>query len=200
MAAVGMAAGVARAAVEAEPIPDDFIKQFGLHTVQLFKEQFPTPPVKVDLDADKIQGVHVPDTMAVAVMPDKGLGEKTVAESKDKKAPLGVLLTMALSVEKDGVVVSGDKLATLEVVGLGKAPTFFMDVKGDKEEGRTLELFSKKSDEPVLTMPLTKKDGASKSALTVKLTNIDPEKKKAEAVFSVPGGYEANVKLGFVTP
>lgn len=197
---LGLVAGVARAAVEAEAIPEDFIKQFAPIAVQLMQQQFPTPPVKVDLDADKTQGMHVPDSLGVVLIPDRTLTEKTVAEAKDKKAPVAALIMRALSVEKEGAAVAADKVALLDVMGTFKLPTFFLDVKGDKEEGRTLELYSKKDDEPVVTAPLTKKEGETKSTLTVKLTNIDPEKKKADAILRFPGGYEASVKLAFVEP
>jgi len=50
------------------------------------------------------------------------------------------------------------------------------------------------------TTPLKKKDGEAKPNLVVKLTNIDPEKKVGDVVFSFPGGYEATVKLAYVEP
>ena len=197
---LGLAAGMARAAVEAEAIPDDIIKQAAPVLAKAVQEQIPTPPIKVDPDIEKAQGMHALEAVGVVILPDRMLNDKSVADSKDKKTPAGLLLTRNLSVEKDGVGIGGEKLATVEVVGLGKAATFFLDVKGDKEEGRTLELYSKKDDEPLATTPLKKKDGEAKPNLVVKLTNIDPEKKVGDVVFSFPGGYEATVKLAYVEP
>lgn len=180
--------------VMAEAIPADFIQQFAPFAVLLIQQQFPEPPVKVDLSAEKAQGFHVKEMLGIVLMPDKNLNAETVSKAGEKDSPVGVVATRSLTVEGKDAPVAADKLAVADFNGMIKIPVFFLSVKG-KGEDRTLEVYSKEGT-AVASAPLKKGAAADgDKPLAVKLTNIDLEKKKLDAVFSVSGGYEGTVKF-----
>jgi hypothetical protein len=194
LAAAAATAGVARANLMSEEIPADFVAQFAPFALQLLQAQFPDPPVKVEPLAEKTKGYHVQQQVAVVTMPDKNLTAKSIAECGEKAVPVAVCFTRALSVEgKDGVV-NADKLAAADFNGMLKIPVFFLAVKGEGEN-RLLEVYSKDGT-PLVVAPLKKQAGDDAAPVTVKLTNVDLEKKKADAAVSLPGGYETTLKMG----
>src|SRR5687767_7045464 len=98
-------AGGARAAVNAEAIPADFLQQFVPFAIQLIQQQFPNAPVKVDPAAEKSVGYHVQEMVGVVLMPDKNLSAKVVDEAGEKDVPVGWLATKSLAVgDKDGAI------------------------------------------------------------------------------------------------
>jgi hypothetical protein len=188
--------GAARAEVAAEAIPGDFIAQFAPLAVQLIQQQFPNPAVKVDPATDKAQGFHVKEMVGLVLMPDKNLTAKGIDEQGDKELPVGVLATKSLSLEDKDVVLAADKIAVADFNGMFKIPVFFLAVKA-KGADRTLEVYGKDG-KALASVPLKKQAGDAASLLTVKLTNIDLEKRKMDAVFSLAGAYEGTLKLGFL--
>jgi hypothetical protein len=196
--AVIAAAGIARAEVVAEAIPSDTIQTVAPFAVQAIQQQFPNPPVKVDPNTEKIFGYHVKQAVAMVVVPDRNLTAKAIEETADSDVPVAIVTTKSLSFrEKDKeTVVSGDKLAVADVNGVLKLPVFFLSIKRQGAD-RVLQIYSK-DQKPVLSAPLKKEGEASDAPLTVKLTNIDLEKKTLDATFFLAGGYQSTFKLGFL--
>jgi len=187
------AAGTARAAVTAEPIPAEFLQQFGPIAIQVIQAQFPNPPVKVDPQGDKIVGSHVEEKVGIVVVPDKNLTPKAVEEAGDKDVPVAVVATKSLSLQDGDGAVSKDKVALADVNGMVKLPLFFLAVRGNAAE-RTLVVYSKE-DKPLATLPLKKQTGDVAVPVAVKLTDIDLDKKTANATFCLNGTYEATIKM-----
>jgi hypothetical protein len=196
--ALAAAVGIARAEVAAEAIPADFIQQFVQLAAPLLQQQFPNPPVKVDINGDKTTGYHVQEMVGLVVMPDKNVSAKAVEEAADKEVPVALIATKSLSVEDNGQAVNGDKLAQADVAGMFKLPVFFVSVKA-KGEDRTLEIYSKENT-AVASVPLKKQAGDASVPVGLKLTNIDLPNKKMDATISVAGAYEGTVKLAVVGP
>ena len=187
-------AGVVHAQVAAEKIPADFLAQFAPFAIALLQQQFPNPPVKVDVSAEKALGYHVKEQVGVVVLPDKNLTGKAIEEAADKEIPAAVIATKSLSLEEKGELIGSDKLAVADFNGQIKIPVFFVSVKGKGEE-RTLEIYSKEG-KPLVSVPLKKQAGDAEAPVDVKLTNIDLEKKKLDATISLGGAYETSLKLG----
>jgi hypothetical protein len=196
---VGLAAGVRAAdAVEAEAIPPDFIQQFAPVATLFFQQQFPNPPVKIDPNAEKALGYHVKESVAALAIPDKALTEAVIKDAKDKDVPVGVLTCKSLSLlakDKDETLPA-DKVAILDIQGQIKLSVFFLAVQGEGDN-RTLRIYSKDTKDPVAIAPLKKMSGDANNPIGMKLTNIDPEKKRAEMTLNLGGAYEGTVKLGF---
>lgn len=188
-------AGVARAAeaVAAEAIPADFIQQFAPFAIQLIQQQFPDPPVKVEPRPDKALGFHVKEMLGVVLMPDKNLTAEAIEKAGEKEVPVCVLSTKSLTIEGKDAVVGADKVAVADFNGMFKIPVFFLAVKAKGEE-RTLEIYSKNGT-AVSSVPLKKQAGDAEQPVALKLTNIDLEKKKMDATFSLGGAYEGTLKL-----
>jgi hypothetical protein len=191
-------AGGARAAVNAEAIPPDFLQQFAPFAIQLIQQQFPNAPVKVDPSAEKTVGYHVQEMVGVVLMPDKNLTAKVVEEAGEKEVPIAVLATKSLAVgDKDGAV-NKEKVAIADFNGMFKIPVFFLSVKGAAAD-RTLVVYSKEGT-PLATAPLKKQAGDAAAPVQMKLTDIDLEKKTLNATVSLNGAYEGTLKLGFLEP
>lgn len=187
--------GAARAAdVTAEPIPPDFIQQFAPFAVQLIQQQFPNAPVKVDPQTDKAQGFHVKEMLGVVMMPDKNLTAEAIEKAADKDVPVAVLATKGLSVQNKDAVVGADKVAVADFNGMFKIPVFFLAIRG-KGDDRTLEVYSKDGTS-IDSVPVKKMAGDKESPCSIKISNIDIEKKKMDVIFSLGGAYETTVKLG----
>lgn len=189
-----LASGIARAAVEAEPIPADVIQQIMPLASQVIAAQFPNPPVKVEPLLEKTTGWHVQEEFGCVVMPDKNLAPAVVNAAGDKSVPAGVLVTRKLSLEVDGKLQGEDKIAVADLNGVAKLPIFFLAVKGKGEE-RSLEVYSRDGT-PVATAPLRKQDLDATEQLSVRLKNIDLEKKRLDLQVRVAGTLEATLKLG----
>src|SRR6187549_3157909 len=90
--------GARAAAVDAEPIPPDFLQQFTPFAIQLIQSQFPNAPVKVDPAAEKTVGYHVKEMVGLVAMPDKNLTCKAIDEAGDKEIPVAWIATKSLCV------------------------------------------------------------------------------------------------------
>jgi hypothetical protein len=195
----GLAAGAVRAAdVEAEAIPAEFIQQFAPIATLLFQQQFPNPPIKVDPNAEKALGYHVKESVAALAIPDKALNEAALKDAKDKDVPVGVVTCKSLSLlakDKDETLPA-DKVAVLDIQGQIKLAVFFLAVQAEGEN-RVLRIYSKDVKEPVAIVPLKKMAGDANNPIGMKLTNVDPEKKRADMTLNLGGAYEGTVKLGF---
>jgi hypothetical protein len=191
-------AGAARVAlaVDAEAIPEEFAQQFAPFVVQLVQQQVPDPPVKVDPVPEKSQGMHIPDSLGVVVMPDRALDANAVSGAKDKKVPAGLLLTRALTIKGKNGAVPADQLSLLDFMEQFKLPVMFLEVKG-AEEKRHLLIHSKPGKDPLAEVEL-KKGGENRPSLQVKLSEVEVVKKSARLTFFVPGGYEGTIELAIV--
>jgi hypothetical protein len=196
--ALATVVGVARAEVAAEAIPADFVQQFIQLALPLMQQQFPNPPVKVDVNGEKTVGYHVQEKVGLVVMPDKNVTAKAVEECADKELPLALVATKSLVVPGNDGQVRAEKLAVADVAGMFRLPVFFLSVKGKGEE-RTLEIYGK-DNQAIASVPLKKQPGDAAQPVGLKLTNIDVEGKKMEALVSVAGAYEGNVKLTVAEP
>jgi len=194
-AAVLAAGGAARAAVEAQPIPAEFLQQFGPLAVQVMQAQFPNPPVKVDPRVEKIVGSHVQESLGVVLVPDKNLAPKVIEEAGDKDVPVAVLVAKSLNLQMADGPVSKDRLAIAEVTDQVKLPVFFLAARGNAAE-RTLLVYGKDG-KPITTLPLKKATGDLSAPVALKLTDIDPEKKTLNATISLNGSYETTVKMAY---
>lgn len=195
---VGLTAGVRAANVEPEEIPAEFIQQFAPIATLLFQQQFPEPPVKVDPNAEKALGYHVKQEVAALAIPDKLLTEAVINDAKDKDVPVGVVTCKSLSLlakDKDETVPN-DKLALLDIQGQIKLSILFLAVQADGEN-KVLRIYGKDLKEPVATVPLKKMAGDATKPIAMKMTNVDPEKKRAEMTLSLGGAYEGTMKMGF---
>ena len=195
LAAVAVA-GVARAAVEPEPIPAELVQQLAPIAVQLLQTQIPEPPVKVDYHVEKALGFHVKEMFGVVGMPDKKLEAATIEKAGETAVPVGVIATRSLSmIEKDKeTVIPADRLAVVSFQDMFRLPVFFLAVKGKGDE-RTLEVYAKNGT-PIASAPLKKQAGDAANPLGLKLTNIDTEKKRVDCKISLGGAYEATVRMG----
>lgn len=191
-----VAGSVARAAaVEAEPIPPDFLQQFTPFAIQLIQSQFPNAPVKVDPAAEKTVGYHVKEMVGLVAMPDKNLTCKAIDEAGDKEVPVAWIATKSLSVQNGDGLLDKEKVAVADFNMMFKLPVFFLAAKGSGAD-HTLLIYSKDG-KPVATAPLKKQAGDTNVPLGLKLTDIDMEKKTLSATLSLNGAYEATIKMGF---
>ena len=184
----------ARAAVDAEPIPAEFLQQFVPFAIQIIQQQFPNPPVKVDPNADKATGYHVQETVGLVALPDKNLTAKAVEGAGEKDVPVAVIATRALTLQDKDANVPNEKVAVADLNMMFKVPVFFIGAKGNGEE-RTLHVYGKDGT-PLTSTPLRKAAVAGDEPLSLKLSNIDLEKKKADLTVGVAGAYEGTLKLG----
>ncbi len=194
--ALCLAGGAARAAVDAEAIPADVIQQLAPFIQEMLQKQFPTPPVKVEPVAEKATGYHVMESVAVLMMPDKNLTNDAVLKAGEKEVPVSVVIMRSLGLTtKDGAVPQ-DKLAAVDFNGMFKLPVFYLAVQA-KGEDRTLNVYSK--DGKAIVSVLMKKDAAAgEGPVSIKMANIDVEKKKGDLIVSVAGAYQATVGLTVV--
>ncbi|HTE16946.1 MAG TPA: hypothetical protein VK689_01025 [Armatimonadota bacterium] len=191
-----VAGGVARAAETAEAIPAEFLQQFSPLAMQLIQQQFPNPPVKVDLNADKAVGYHVKEMVAVVVIPDKAITGKAVEDAADKDVPVAVIATKSLTVRDKDKAVGADQLSVADFNGMFKIPVFYVAVRG-KGTDRTLEIYSKDG-KAISSTPLKKQAGDANQPVAVKLNNIDMEKKTLDLTVGVAGAYEGTVPMSFL--
>ena len=189
-----LAAGVARADVEAMAISPDYLAQVAPLAILLIQQQFPNAPVKVDPAADKAVGYHVEQKVGVVAMPDKNFSAKSIDEAGEKEVPVGVIATLSLSVQDKDTVISGDRLAVADLNGMAKLPLFFLAAHA-KGADRVLEVYSKDG-KPLVSIPLKKQASDAAMPLNVKLTNIKIEDKKLDATLILGGAYEGTLNLG----
>ena len=194
--AVALAAGVARAEETAEAIPAEFLQQFSPLAMQLIQQQFPNPPVKVDLNPDKAVGYHLKEMVAVVVVPDKAITGKAVEDAGDKDVPLAVIATKSLTVRDKDKAVGADQLSVADFNGMFKIPVFFVAVRG-KGADRTLEVYSKDG-KAIASAPLKKQTGDANQPIAVKMSNINLEKKTLDLTVGVAGAYEGTVPMAFL--
>ncbi|MFN3649383.1 MAG: hypothetical protein ACK47B_07350 [Armatimonadota bacterium] len=191
-AAVLAATGIARAAVDAEPIPADYLQQLAPIALQLFQDQFPNPPVKVTANLEKVSGYHVMQQVGVVVMPDKNLTADAVAKSAEKEAPAAIVVARGLTFKNKDKAVPAERIANADL-GQAKLPVYFFAVKGEGEE-RSLLIYSKDA-EPIATAPMKKRETAGTDQFELKLANVDLEKKTAELKVGVGGTHETTLNL-----
>jgi hypothetical protein len=189
-----LAAGIARAEAVAMAISPDYLAQVAPLAILLIQQQFPNAPVKVDPAADKVVGYHVDQKVGVVAMPDKNFTAKTIDDAGEKEVPVGVIATLALSVQDKDTVFSGDRLAVADLNGMAKLPLFFLAAKANGAD-RVLEVYSKDG-KPLVSIPLKKQASDPAMPLNVKLTNIKIEDKKLDATLSLGGAYEGTLPLG----
>jgi len=192
-AAALAAAGVARAAVNAEPIPPEFFQQFAPLAIQLLQAQFPNPPVKVDPQPEKIVGSHVEMKIGVVALPDKNLTPKAVEEAGDKDVPVAVFVTRAVTLQEGDGTVSKDRVPLIEFGDAARLPIFFLAVRGNAAE-RTLLVYGKDG-KPLATVPLKKQAGDLNVPVALKLTDIDLDKKTLNATIELNGTWEGTLKM-----
>lgn len=193
-----LTAGIAWAQVVAEPIPKDALQLYAPIASQLIQTQFPNPPVKVDVDPSKAVGMHFQEKYGVFAMPDKTLTAESVSGAAEGGTPVGILATKDLAVADGAGSVQPDKISIADLNGMVKLPVFFLSVRSKGEE-RMLDVFSKDM-KPLVTTPVKKVEGAAAAGISLKLMNIDLEKKTADAIVGLGGSYEATVRLGIFSP
>lgn len=197
LAVACVAAAAARAQIAAEPIPAEFLQQFAPFATALFQQQFPNPPVKLDLQADKAVGYHVKEMVGIVAVPDRNLSARAIEEIADRELPAGVVTTKSLSIQDRDTVINGDRLALLDLNGAAKLPVFFLAIRASGNE-RVLAIYAREAGKPLLTVPLKKQAGDLERPIALKLANIDPEKRTLEATLSFAGSYEATLKMAYV--
>ena len=187
-------AAAARAQVAVEAIPKEFLQQFAAIAVGLFPQQIPNPPVKVDPNPELAVGCHVMQKAALVIFPDKAVTDKTIGEAGEKETPLGIVSTLGLTVDTGAdKLASADDLYLLNVDGSTKLPILYFTVKSQGAD-RILSVYSK-AGKALATTPLKKGNGNGAAAYEVTLKNIDHEKQRADAVFTIQG-YEATLRVG----
>jgi hypothetical protein len=190
------AAGIARAEITAEAIPQNTLKEIAPLAVQMIAEKLPQPPLKVDPDAGKVVGYHVGEALAVVAMPDRNLTAKLIQDVGEKDLPAAIIATKSLGPVTRDVTVAADKVAFVDFNGTIKIPVFYVAVKGKGDE-RSLALYSKDGT-AVGTAPLKKVTGDAGAPIGLKLTNFNEEKKQLDLVVTLNGAYEGTLRMGFL--
>jgi hypothetical protein len=193
LAAAG--AGAARAQVTAEAIPLELVRQYAPFLVLVIQQQFPEPPVKLEPNAEKIQAFHIQENAGVVLLPDRKLTLDVLNEDDEREVPLGICCTRLLTVEHADKAVTGPRLAVADL-GEIKFPVLYLTAskRGDQ---RLLKVYSRDGT-PIAEVPLTRSENTGPEMLGVKLTNIDLEKKKLDAVFTLGNGYQGTLKLTYL--
>lgn len=185
----------ARAAVDAEPIPAEFIQQLAPATVDAVKQQFPNPPVKIDAQAEKATGLHVQEMIGAVVLPDRNLTVQAVEGAGEKDVPVGYVATRALNFtdREKGTPIPADRIAMVNFMDVAKFPIFYLAVRGSGPD-RTLLVYSKDG-KAIASAPLKKQAGDATLPVTLKMSDIDLEKKSLSLTVALHGAYEGTFKL-----
>ena len=112
-----VSASIVLGAESLESIPEDDAQKFGAAMAKA-ASKIEDAQVKVEGDAKKANGVHVPETVGVLVVPQKDLveSEELAAKFKEEKgAPLAYLFAYHLVPVIDGNRVDASKLRTVSI-------------------------------------------------------------------------------------
>ncbi|MBM3458333.1 MAG: hypothetical protein FJX77_07355 [Armatimonadetes bacterium] len=192
------AVGVARAEVMAEALPAEQIQLYAPIAKQLIQEQFPNPPIKVDSDPARTFGYHVQEKIGVFVMPDRAISPAAVKDPGDKSVPVALLVTKDLSIREKDTPVPPTRLAVADLNGQIKLPVFYVAVRAQGDD-RIVDVYSREA-KPLASIAAKKLAAAPDEPVGLKLSGVDLEKKQANAILTVAGGYEATLPLGVIEP
>lgn len=196
--ALSLAAGVVAAEVAVEAVPAEQLQLYAPIAAQLIQQQFPNPPVKVDVDTTKAQGYHIKEKVGMFLLPDKAVTADALKTAGDKGVPIGILVTKDLSVQEKDAPAPPTRIAIADLNGQVKLPVFYVTVKAKGDE-RFAEVFSK-DEKPLATIPLKKIEAAGDTLVSLKLQNVDEEKKQLDAVLTLAGGHEFTLRMGTIEP
>jgi hypothetical protein len=179
-----------------ERVPDEAVRMGVTRLSTLISRMFPDPPVKVSPSADT-SAAYKGEGVVLLVVPDSGLGKKSLEEASEKATPAGWLVVRGLGPVVEGGIPPLDRLATLESDGNeGRVTLLFLAVRREGEK-RLLEIYSRGT-KPLLRLTLSRKEGAAARTLPldVNLHNLDPAAKQVDCLVLLPDGHQAELRLG----
>jgi hypothetical protein len=104
-------------AQDLQPVPENRAHSVAARLVEL-ADKIDKPQVKIEADASKANGFHVPSKLGVLVVPQKDLkeGEQSAAKTKvERGAPLAYLFAYQVVPLVDGKRVDVNRLRTIKV-------------------------------------------------------------------------------------
>ncbi len=155
------------------------------------------PQVKIDPDPDRTNGVHVPDTLGLMVVPQKDLKESEELAAKFKEdagAAIGYLFAYRVAPVIDGKTPDAGHLRNLKVTDDEGAEhsvhVFLLAVR--QLAGDDYRLYVYGSDaKPLVDAKFSEGTGPGPEPVAVHVTDTDHQKQQGTVVVTLFGKYQA---------
>lgn len=198
----GLSAGAI--AVDLEPISGDLTKALGERLSEL-AGKIENPRIHVDADAEKANGVHLPDRLGVMVVPQKGLKESDELAAKFQTptgAELAYLFCYHVVPVRDGQPIDASRLHAVTVTtDAGEDRTIHvlhLAVRQLSEDDYRLYGYGK-GESPVVDAKFSQREEQSgPEPVAVEIEDADEQTRQGTVVITVFGKYRASFKAAYV--
>ncbi len=182
-------------------IPTEEANKWGARMAKL-AAKIENPQVKINADPTKANGVHVPDTLGLIVVPQKELkeSEELAAKFKDASgAALAYLFTYHVVPVIDGKVADIKRLRTITVRDEdGVNHTIFVHLLAIRQlADDDYRLYVYGADKkPLVEARFSEGPGSEIEPVAVRVTETDEEQEQGTVVVTVFGRFEASFRAG----
>jgi len=184
-----------------KPIEAEVAKGFG----KLMADEaakFDKPQIKIEADADKANGAHIPDTIGVLIVPQKDLKESEELAAKfkaDRGAPLAFLFLYRVAPVVNNATVDKSKLRPVKLADeQGKehtVHTLLLSVRQVADDDYRLYAYGY-NDKPIVDAKFSERTASGTNPVVVEVKDVDHDKRQGKLVVSVFGKYQATFTIG----
>ena len=194
-------AAVAAVPDDLSPIEPELAKKFG----KLLADQaakFEKPQVKVEADADKANGVHVPEKVGVIIVPQKDLKESEELAAKfkaEKGTPLAFLFLYNVTPVIDGKPVDPSKIRSVKITDeSGTDHTVYcmlLAVRQTSDDEYRLYAYGH-DDKPLVDAKFSEGTRPDNEPVAVEIKDPNEQTHQGKLVVTVFGKYQASFTVG----
>ena len=189
-------------AQDIRPVPEDQARSIGAKLVEL-ADKIDKPQVKIESDASKANGIHVPDKLGILVIPQKDLKESDELAAKfkaERGAPLAYLFAYRVLPVIDGKRIDASRVRTLKVTdkeGTERtAYVLLLSVRQTGEDDYRLYAYGTE-DQPLVDAKFAPGDDAGTGPVVVEVKDPDEQTQEGNVVVTVFGKYRASFRAGY---
>lgn len=187
---------------ELDSIPTEEAQKWGARLSQA-AAKVENPQVTIEADANKANGVHIPDLLGMIVVPQTDLKESEELAKRFKNesgAALGYLFAHHLLPIIDGSPVDAKRLRTVKVSDDDspehKVYACLLAVRQLAEDDYRLYLYG--SDEkPLVDVKFSEGTGPGPEPVAIEVKEADEQTRRGTAVVTVFGKYQASFRIGY---
>ena len=183
------------------PIEPELAKKFGKILADE-ADKFEKPQVKITADADKANGVHVPDKVGVLIVPQKDLKESEELAAKfkaDKGASLAYLFMYHVLPVIDGKPVEASKVRSVKIKddngGEHLIYVLLLSVRQLADDDYRLYCYGH-DDKPLVESKFAEGTGPGAEPAAVEIKEPNEATMQGKLVVTVFGKYQASFTVG----
>ena len=185
-----------------ESLPLEAAQKYGALLAEQ-ADKIEKPQVKVQANAEKANGVHVPEELGLLVVPQQDLEENEELVAKlnaESGTPLGYLFALRVVPIVNGERIDASRLRTVTISDEGggaAAEVFVLLLAGRQlaEDDYRLYVYGKDK-KPLVDAKFSEGSGPGPEPLAVEVKDVNEESRQGKVVITVFGKYQASFHGG----